>query len=305
MAEEVAALATDLARSALEQRVRDSSTGLAGAALEGLYNQGASKLITLYEGSNTPSTSAIVDIVAVHGFGGHPYGTWTADSKLWLRDLLPEDIPNSRILTYGYSVSSGGTISSGNLLHAAQGLLDRLSRLREGKLKRDRPITFICHSLGGLIVIKALLLTEELWQYERLRLATRGIIFLGTPLRISGLQHVNDGVLSLLRIAGLTSGLRAPYSANDNKILSRDSIRYYKNLALLRNLGDDEKEFQKLLQSTDAHINVFSFFETKATEGIGMAVSKALTNLNNSNVELLPLDANHAELAKFSNRSSD
>jgi len=44
-----------------------------------------------------------VDIVAIHGLNGHPRNTWThSDKTLWLRDILPHDLPGAAIFTYGY-----------------------------------------------------------------------------------------------------------------------------------------------------------------------------------------------------------
>jgi hypothetical protein len=44
-------------------------------------------------------------VVAIHGLNGHPYGSWMSKStspKMWLKDFLPEDAPNCRIIIYGY-----------------------------------------------------------------------------------------------------------------------------------------------------------------------------------------------------------
>ncbi len=44
-----------------------------------------------------------LSIVAVHGLDGHREKTWTANNGvMWLRELLPTEIPHARILTYGY-----------------------------------------------------------------------------------------------------------------------------------------------------------------------------------------------------------
>lgn len=46
-------------------------------------------------------------IIAVTGIGGHAFGSWShSDERMWLRDYLPKDAPNARILTYGYQSAS-------------------------------------------------------------------------------------------------------------------------------------------------------------------------------------------------------
>ncbi|KAH6691976.1 hypothetical protein EV126DRAFT_482154 [Verticillium dahliae] len=55
-------------------------------------------LDVVHEGGNP-----IVDIVALHGLDGHREKTWTAENGVyWLRDLFPKDLPQARILCYGY-----------------------------------------------------------------------------------------------------------------------------------------------------------------------------------------------------------
>jgi len=50
-------------------------------------------------------------VIAVTGLAGHAFGSWAhSDQHMWLRDYLPRDAPNARILTYGYySKLQGGT----------------------------------------------------------------------------------------------------------------------------------------------------------------------------------------------------
>lgn len=50
-----------------------------------------------------PVLTVSPSIIAVTGLGGHAYGSWShSDERMWLRDYLPKDAPNARILTYGY-----------------------------------------------------------------------------------------------------------------------------------------------------------------------------------------------------------
>ena len=46
----------------------------------------------------------LLSIVAVHGIGADPDRTWTRDGVNWLRDkeMLPQTIPQARIMRFGY-----------------------------------------------------------------------------------------------------------------------------------------------------------------------------------------------------------
>lgn len=50
-------------------------------------------------------------MIAVTGLAGHAFGSWRNRETLqmWLKDFLPYDIPNLRVLTYGYDSSLVGT----------------------------------------------------------------------------------------------------------------------------------------------------------------------------------------------------
>ncbi len=94
------------------------------------------------------------DIVAVHGLEGHPYATWThPNNHLWLRDSLPDHLPNTRVMTFGYDAAVF-TKSVADVRATARALLSELNTRRKGC--QGRPIMFICHSLGGVIFKEAL-----------------------------------------------------------------------------------------------------------------------------------------------------
>jgi hypothetical protein len=80
-------------------------------------------------------------IVAVHGLNGDPFRTWTTEEsgKMWLGDpsLLPSNLKNSRILTYGYNAMVAtmfGKTSSDRILQHAHTLIAQLVADREVSL---------------------------------------------------------------------------------------------------------------------------------------------------------------------------
>jgi hypothetical protein len=119
---------------------------------------------------NQPSNAPrVVDIVAIHGLNGHYEKTWTTTSQgnvNWLQDLLPQQLPNARIMSYSYnSIVEFSKAVSGIKIFAEQ-LLEDLISWRLTVYERERPIIFICHSLGGL-VFKQVYITPTLFAYNR------------------------------------------------------------------------------------------------------------------------------------------
>jgi hypothetical protein len=116
-------------------------------------------------------------VVAVHGLNfankpDHARATWTSGGKLWLSDFLPSRLTKpSRVMLFEYNSSPAMGAAAIKLDDHAKNLLQWLavrrkvrSRLREMvrcgvlRLHQDfpnRPLIFICHSLGGLVVKEA------------------------------------------------------------------------------------------------------------------------------------------------------
>lgn len=82
---------------------------------------------------NTPgSKEEAVDCVAVCGLGGHAFGSFKekGTSYMWLRDSLPKDLPNLRVLLYGYESKLDESESNQNISVVADSLVSHLSHLR-------------------------------------------------------------------------------------------------------------------------------------------------------------------------------
>lgn len=89
----------------------------------------------------------------------HAKDTWTAgekaDQKLWLRDFLAPKRPEARVLLFGYD---SDVTSNTNTMHIGDHATNLLNRLDHKRRKApDRPIVFVAHSLGGLVVKKVMI----------------------------------------------------------------------------------------------------------------------------------------------------
>ncbi|KAF8495836.1 hypothetical protein BU17DRAFT_59476, partial [Hysterangium stoloniferum] len=99
--------------------------------------------------------SPLIDIVAIHGLDGHCEASWTAgNGSPWLCDFLPQGVPSARILMYGYDayIQSAAGSSTQTLDGHAESFLARLASFRRISDTTKRPIIFIAHSLGGIIL---------------------------------------------------------------------------------------------------------------------------------------------------------
>lgn len=102
----------------------------------------------------------------------------------WLKDgnMLPAAFPKSRIMAYTYPTHFFGTAEDG-LENVALNLLEKLSVERKTcGPGLSRPIIFIGHSFGGIVISKALAIAHE-GEHFNIAVATAGLIFCKLFLR--------------------------------------------------------------------------------------------------------------------------
>ena len=109
----------------------------------------------------------------------------------WPEDLACTTALDSRILTYGYDTKIRhwfqGPVSKKTVFDHAGDLLCSLEAFRRNPDERDRPILFVAHSLGGIVVKEALRQSRGCKMSKPHMYgifdATVGLLFFGTPHR--------------------------------------------------------------------------------------------------------------------------
>ncbi|CAG9943269.1 unnamed protein product [Clonostachys rosea f. rosea IK726] len=168
----------------------------------------------LYPEAGDTSVEEKVDIIAVHGLNprnkkdeAHAWDTWrSAGGRLWLRDDLPKMLSDARIFLYRYKATAVYGSDQGTFLDKADELLEAIRAERDDI--QTRPIIFLGHSMGGLLIKQALINAHNNPKYRKIKDATSGIGFFATPHRgvDSSLMSLGEVVAKIADRAGFRQG---------------------------------------------------------------------------------------------------
>lgn len=113
----------------------------------------------------------------------------------------------ARIITYGYDADVVHLIKPASQAtvreHSGNVLLDLKNlRIKEPSTK-GRPIIFVVHSLGGLVIQDAIVYSRNHPDVDcvDISISTRGIIFLGTPHAGSDFTKFAEALANLIRLS--------------------------------------------------------------------------------------------------------
>jgi pimeloyl-ACP methyl ester carboxylesterase len=172
------------------------------------------------------------NVVFVHGLGGHPYDTWRRhpdDGTFWPL-WLAQDVKGLAVYSLGYVSPPINWIGTAPLFDEALAL----RVLRNSDDLKTGPITFVCHSLGGLIVKQVLRAANEQRSDPELvdfLLRTRQVVFIATP-------HTGPGEATLMeRLGFIVWGTDSARDFIANKPELRDLNFGYRELVKTR--GND------------------------------------------------------------------
>lgn len=231
--------------------------------------------------------------------------TWTKNGVLWPKELLPKDVPKSRIYLFGYDTGithwDQNEIQRTDIHSDADDLSAKLDAERSKTItvsrssfplralfqpqpdqrstvfhqalssligiKKDRPIIFIAHSLGGLVAAQILVHGERREEASIARGITRGLrglIFLGTPFRGSGSAKPAECIRRVLSYFRLTQQDTLKLLGPDSERLDELTMAFAETLNKRRSSRKPEDQ-----------ISAFFFFETKPTYGMQVNSSPA------------------------------
>lgn len=194
-----------------------------------------------------------LSIVFVHGLNpsnnpDHAWDTWThTDTGTFWPLLLQAEIPHARIMIFDYNSRVTRDVSDTTIREHADVLLEELDGKREQKHEMHRPLLFVAHSLGGLVVKQAIINTKLSTRFQALHKSTYSIMFFSTPHKDSDKANY----------AKMVAGILSFFTGEPRNKELMDSL--CKDSFFSTQSRDD---FRRMVEK----LKVVSFFETKPTE---------------------------------------
>ncbi|CAJ2505786.1 Uu.00g131800.m01.CDS01 [Anthostomella pinea] len=255
-------------------------------SLEG--DEDASGPLLLYDGTVNGGGDNGIDIVFIHSLNGGRIRSWQRNGICWPRDLLPQEIPNARIVTWGWAPPGMADFGAGDApAEFGQRMGERLLKdVTSVCGKTDRDLVFVAHGVGGWLLQDALgtIATSQVFgkhsELGRLYPRTVGIVFLGTPHKSVGRQSFGEAVATVAQVE--TSA----------------SKEYFEGLASCSDAFE---------QSRDEFMLVSRDIQVVCVRGLlpmpnGETIPKASLAYEGLNVTVDDIMENHLKMARFATR---
>lgn len=240
------------------------------------------------------------DVLFIHGILGAAFKTWRqkdrngleeeTESKddyteCWPKSWLAADCPNLRVLSVEYDSHLSDWMAKCPVENQRESLAYRSRELLK-KLKLagvgERPVVWVAHSMGGLLVKKMLLDAAEDPEMQALLNNTKGIMFYSVPHHGTFMAEYSVNVRYLL------------FPSVEVRELCKDS-------PALRNLNENFLDMAK-----EKEFKVLSFAETLPTN-IGPMIKILVVPTQSANLgigELIEVDVDHLNICKPEKKDS-
>ncbi|KAF3059605.1 hypothetical protein GL218_05123 [Daldinia childiae] len=125
------------------------------------------------------------DCIAISGLASHPFGSWQPHGRdksfMWIRDELPQFLPTVRFILYGYDTILRPSTSFQRVPDLANSFIHVLEA-NGWTSPTAKPLLFLAHSLGGVILKQTLLMLAGAGQQQAsVANLIQGVIFFGVP----------------------------------------------------------------------------------------------------------------------------
>ncbi|KAF3223512.1 hypothetical protein TWF106_004903 [Orbilia oligospora] len=231
-----------------------------------------------------------VDIVAIHGINGGAYETWRhTNGTLWLQDLLPVDLPGCRVFTYDYSSATAFGSSVEELDNVAFALLLELNFQRPSIKEQSRPVIFLGHSIGGILVKQAInLITTDLSYYAGISDCVRAVVFLSTPHRFSHKASFFETLEEITMVA---------HDSDDNDIRAQMRSSIGANYPLLDSITSRFRE------RVPAAMHIISCIEQNTPPGFRSRIVDDVCGwMNHPQEDVIWISSDHLDICRFKDR---
>jgi len=232
--------------------------------------------------SGCDNANRIGDVIFVHGLGGNARGTWHPagkrdDNNFW-PTWLGDELPDVGIWLLGYEVEPFKW--KGNTMPLVDRATNTLAVLDSHAIG-DRPLIFITHSLGGLLVKQML---RHAWDYGNpewkiIVEQTKGVVFLSTPHSGSNMANWVKYIGGILQASVSVDELEAHHSR-------------------LRELNEVYRNHEWLSQ-----IPIQVYCEKQKTSGF-LVVDETSANPGIRSVTPIPMDDDHHSICRPLSRDS-
>jgi len=211
------------------------------------------------------------DVIFVHGLDGDAFETWSFRAAESWATWLAASRPDLRIWTVSYDAASSAW--RGSAMPLADRAVNVLAALYGSGLG-EKPICFVTHSMGGLVIKQVLReASSTSTEYRGIVKSIKGLVFLATPHTGSDVASLATYLQTLLRLTEAAEELEAHAPA------LRDLNRWFRNNVVT--LG----------------LKVKVFFETRPFRGV-FVVNASSADPGLENVTPVPVDADHVSICK-------
>jgi tetratricopeptide (TPR) repeat protein len=266
-------------------RMKNVATWAVLQSIISAYDYEDAPLSRLHEIAGCDNPGRKADVIFVHGLGGDYAATWRHDQNSSWPHWLAEEFSDVGVWSLEYAASPTklarvrGWFTGDRDAGYSMALPDRAGQVLDRMVQKhlgERPLFFICHSLGGLLVKQILRKADDADDDPRKKQVatqTRAVLFLATPHNGAELASLLDAFRTLFGTTVIIDDLRA----HDAHLL--DLYNWYRNHSL--GLG----------------IRTVTYYEKRPVMGV-LPIVNATSSQAGVGPDAVPLDEDHLSIAK-------